>query len=477
MNISHFFPTLTLLLLPIFILLMRRRRSSQRLPPGSLGVPIIGQSLGLLWAMRANTAEKWMAERAKKYGPVSKMSLFGKPTVFIYGQAANKFVFTNDGSILSNSRPESVKMILGDRNLMELIGEDHRRVRNALTSFLKPDCLKNYIGKMEEEIREHLEMHWEGKQKVTVLPLMKTLTFDIICTLLFGLEGGARRDSFLQYFQQMIAGILSIPINIPFTRFNHGLKATAEVQKLVKELIQEKRAQLEKGVSSHQDLITCLLSIHGEDNEGLVSEVEIIHNVLLIMVAGYDTSSVLITFMFRALTNDQTVYAAVLKEQEEIRRNKPPGEILTWEDLAKMKYTWRVAQETMRMIPPIFGGFRKTLTDIEYEGYLIPKGWQIYWVTSMTHMDSSIFEEPSKFNPARFENPASIPPHCYVPFGGGARICPGYEFARVETLVTIHYLVTRYAWKLCCSDSSFRRDPMPTPAQGFPVEIMPRNPL
>lgn len=42
-----------------------------------------------------------------------------------------------------------------------------------------------------------------------------------------------------------------------------------------------------------------------------------------------------------------------------------------------MKYTWRVAQETLRMIPPIFGGFRKTLTDIEYEGFLIPKGWQV----------------------------------------------------------------------------------------------------
>lgn len=29
------------------------------------------------------------------------------------------------------------------------------------------------------------------------------------------------------------------------------------------------------------------------------------------------------------------------------------------------------------MIPPVFGGFRKALKDVEFGGYLIPKGWQV----------------------------------------------------------------------------------------------------
>ncbi|PIN12210.1 Cytochrome P450 CYP4/CYP19/CYP26 subfamily [Handroanthus impetiginosus] len=475
----NIFFLLSLLLLPIFSLLIsrRRRQPSERVPPGPLGIPIIGQSLGLLWAMRANTAEKWIADRAKRYGPISKMSLFGKPTVFIHGQAANKFVFTSDASKMSNQQTESVKMILGDRCLLELSGEDHKRVRNALASFLKPDSLKNYIGKIEEEIRRHLQMHWQGKHRVTVLPLMKTLTFNIICSLLFGVERGARRDTFVQFFQEMIEGMWSIPVNIPFTRFNRSLKASAKVQKLLKDLIHEKRIELEKGASPHQDLITCLLSIRGEDNLELVSEHEIIHNVMLIMVAGHDTSSVLITFIIRLLANDPNTHAAVLKEQEEIKNSKPSGDYLTWEDLGRMKCTWRVAMETLRTVPPVFGGFRKTLEDIEYEGYIIPKGWQIFWVTSMTHMDDKVFPEPSKFDPARFENPASIPPYYYIPFGGGARICPGYEFAKIETLVTIHYLVTQFTWKLCCNDNCFRRDPTPAPTQGLPIQIVSKKAL
>ncbi|GAA0162735.1 hypothetical protein LIER_18765 [Lithospermum erythrorhizon] len=74
-------------------------------------------------------------------------------------------------------------MILGDRILMELSGEDHKHVRGALVSFLKPECLKMYVSKVEEEIKRHLEMHWQGKENVKVLPLMKTLTFNIIWLL------------------------------------------------------------------------------------------------------------------------------------------------------------------------------------------------------------------------------------------------------------------------------------------------------
>lgn len=96
------------------------------------------------------------------------MSLFGKPSVFIYGQTANKFVFTSDSSTIVNQQVKSITAILGDRCILELIGEDHKRVRDALVSFLKPESLKEFVGKMDEEVRKHLEMHWHGKQQVKV---------------------------------------------------------------------------------------------------------------------------------------------------------------------------------------------------------------------------------------------------------------------------------------------------------------------
>jgi cytochrome P450 len=56
-----------------------------------------------------------------------------------------------------------------------------------------------------------------------------------------------------------------------------------------------------------------------------------------------------------------------------------------------------------------------------------------------------------------FESPtAAVPPFAFVPFGGGARVYPGNEFARVETLVAVHYIVRRFRWKLAAGcDRSF----------------------
>ncbi|OVA06096.1 Cytochrome P450 [Macleaya cordata] len=575
MNPAIYF-TLLLFIPAIFLFFIKgSRRSTKRLPPGSLGIPLIGQSLGLLYAMRKNTAERWVQERIEKYGSISKLTLFGTPTVMIHGQAANKFLFTSDSNTLSNQQPKSIMSILGNRCLFALSNDDHKRVRGALMSFLRPEVLKQYVGKIDVQVRMHLESHWQGKQQITVchryeidkttnpfltgvhdwvsrssptwvpypfrgttppiirpilmdqiprkrtssqeapsgpckpmgkfylrvLPLMKTLTFNIMCSLLFGLEAGERKDRLVECFQEMMGGMWSVPINLPFTRFNGSLRASSRVQNMIIQLINEKRMalqqqqqqsdhghQLSKASSlssppqQQQDLITSLLSIRDEDNNNnnaaaVLTENEIVDNVRLVMVAGYDTSSVLITFLIRLLAKDPVVYASILDEQEEIAKSKASGELLTWEDLAKMKYTWRVAMETLRMLSPVFGGFRKALKDIEYGGYLIPKGWQIFWSASLTHMDESIFPEPSKFEPSRFDNQVStVPPYSFVAFGGGPRICPGYEFARIETLTAIHYLVTRFTWKLCGStDDTFSRDPMPVPSQGLPIEIEPKK--
>ena len=62
-------------------------------------------------------------------------------------------------------------------------------------------------------------------------------------------------------------------------------------------------------------------------------------------------------------------------EHDEIAKNKANGEVLTWEDLHDMQFTWHVALEMLRMIPPIFGSFQRALEDIEFDGYCIPKGW------------------------------------------------------------------------------------------------------
>lgn len=54
------------------------------------------------------------------------------------------------------------------------------------------------------------------------------------------------------------------------------------------------------------------------------------------------------------------------------------GEKLGMREIQMMKYTWSVAQELMRLTPPVFGGFRTTWRDTSFGGYDIPKGWKVF---------------------------------------------------------------------------------------------------
>lgn len=90
----------------------------------------------------------------------------------------------------------------------------------------------------------------------------------------------------------------------------------------------------------------------------------------------------------------------------------------------------------------------------------------------MTHMDENIYPEPSKFDPLRLESQATKPPpYSFMAFGGGPRMCPGNEFARIETLTMIHNLINAYTWKLSLKDNFFGRNPVPVFIQGLPMQI------
>ncbi|KAJ1275365.1 hypothetical protein BS78_05G129900 [Paspalum vaginatum] len=448
--------------------------SAYNLPPGNLGIPVIGQTFSLLQALRTNTDHQWFRTRINEYGLVSKMSVLGSPTVLLAGPAANHFIFASEDLILTQTR--ALRSLLR-RSILTLTGDELKQVRSAVQGYLRPEMVRRYVHKMDEEVRRQIKLNWVGRDTVTVLPMARNLTLAVICSVVFGEDAAAMVEAHGSDFQLLGDAILSFPVNIPFTRFGKGMKASANIRKAMRRIVQRREESLlhQGFVVSSTDFITYMLVLRSKRVHSLTSE-DIVDNVMGIIIGAHGTTSALITFMIRQLANEPDVLARITEEQDHIADSKGTGNALTWEDVSRMKYTWRVAMETLRIAPPVFGSFRTATKDIQYQGYQIPKGWKVFAAQSITHLDSRFFNEPTKFNPCRFENRSSIPPYSFLPFGGGPRMCPGTEFTRVESMVVMHYIVRQFRWRLRHKDEPCMKDPKPTPIFGLPVQLELRNP-
>ncbi|CAI9117361.1 OLC1v1018739C1 [Oldenlandia corymbosa var. corymbosa] len=86
MDSNLHFMLILLMIIPLFLLLVVGKRTHNRLPPGSMGLPLVGQTIALMKAMKAKKGEEWLVESLRKYGLISKLGLFGKPPSFMVQQ-------------------------------------------------------------------------------------------------------------------------------------------------------------------------------------------------------------------------------------------------------------------------------------------------------------------------------------------------------------------------------------------------------
>ncbi|XP_052207776.1 taxane 13-alpha-hydroxylase-like [Diospyros lotus] len=462
----------------LFKFLKKGSNGSKNLPRGSLGWPLIGETLSFLQAQKEDRGHEWISERVSKYGKIFKTSLMGAQTVIIVGQAGNKFILGSDDEVLAAKQPWTASTIVGKNNVMELTGRRYRLIKGAMVSFLKPENLQNYVKQMDDAVTSLLLRETEEEDTIKTVVFMKKLTYNIACNILFGIRDEHTKQIFSDDFMLALKGVWSLPVNFPGTLYWKGMRARERIVSQLLPILEKRKEDLSKGVlSPTDDLISCLVALRDENGEAIKEE-EVVDNIIAMMIASHDTSAILLSLMVWKMSRDKQTYNQILEEQMDIVRNRNGAEDqkLTWVDIQMMKHTWRVAQELMRMIPPVFGTFRKALKDTNFDGYDIPKGWQLLWVACETHMDKDIFGNPQEFDPNRFNKPSKpIPPYTYVPFGGGMHTCIGNEFARVETLTTIHRLVTMFEWSQIYPDEGFTRQPMPYPAMGLPIKVRPRS--
>ncbi|XP_024531730.1 cytochrome P450 716B2-like [Selaginella moellendorffii] len=440
-------------------------------PPGSFGLPFLGETLHLLYSMKANDLSGFYESRERKYGQVFKTHLFGHPTVVVSPPLGFKFLFSNHGKLVESSWPAPVKMLMGDKSLFFMEGQKAKSFRHILMAFLGPEAMRRYVGRSSSIAQAHIKKFWLDESEVRAYVLLKKAMFSAVFNLFLSIQNEEEERELLVLFEEFLHGMLELPINFPGTKFRRAKLARHKIFEKLDKYISKRKVEIQEGkASAEQDLLSVLLTTRGEDGE-LMSAEEVKQNILMMVLAGHDTTASTLAVSIKCIAENPWCYDRLRQEHLAIAAAKDSSEPLRVEDLQKMNYTWKVVQEAMRLLPPALGNTRIAITQMTIEGFTVPKDWRFMWSVFQSNRRSAFFPEPDKFDPERFDASSGLIPYTYVPFGGGPRICPGNEFAKMLVRVFLHHLLTQFQWSLVDAKEHVQMAPIAAPANGLHIKL------
>uniref|UniRef100_A0A803MCD9 Cytochrome P450 n=1 Tax=Chenopodium quinoa TaxID=63459 RepID=A0A803MCD9_CHEQI len=401
-----------------FILLELKRRNSREkqvvLPPGSKGFPLIGETLQLLVPSYSLDLPSFIRTRIQRYGPIFKTRLVGRPVVMSADPGFNRYIVQQEG--------KSVEMWYLD-TFSKLFAQDGEARTTA-------------AGLVHKYLRNLTLSHF-GSESLR-------MTIEFVAKQLFGYDSDKSKEKIGEKFGNISQGLFSLPLNIPGTTYHSCLKSQREVMDMMRTALKDRLTTPESYRGDFLDHALKDLS-----TEKFLSEEFILQIMFGLLFASSESTSMTLTLVLKLLSENPHVLKELEAEHERIIKNKEsPDSPLTWAEVKSMTFTLQVINESLRLGNVSLGILRRTLKDIEINGYTIPAGWTIMLVTSACQYNSDIYKDPLTFNPWRWkEMQPDVIAKNFMPFGGGTRQCAGAEFAKVLMTIFLHNLVTNYRWE------------------------------
>ncbi|GMY25817.1 cytochrome P450 85A1-like [Fagus crenata] len=400
-----------------------------------MGWPLFGESVEFL-----KYGPDFMRNQRAKYGSVFKSHIFGSPTVISMDQDLNRYILMNEGKGLVPGYPKSMLDLVGKTNIAAVHGAAHKYIRGSLLSLIGSGAIKDQLFPDIDKFMRSFINNWEDKT-IDIQDKTIEMAFYISFRQIIEVEADSIYKAFKEEFDKVATGTLSLAIYIPGSNYYQGLQARKKAIKILKQIIADRKAS----GKTHNDMLAELVG--NEKTRYHLNEEQIFDQVFTILYSGYETVSITTMMAIKYLHDNPKALQQLREEHFAIRERKKPDEPIDWNDYKSMSFTRAVILETSRLATVVNGVLRKTTQDVELNGFFIPKGWKIYLFTRGINYDSSLYPEPSTFNPWRWlDKSLESHKHCFL-FGAGGRLCPGKELGIVKVSTFLHYFVTRYRWE------------------------------
>ncbi len=380
-----------------------------------------------------------------KYGDTFRVGIgFGKSVIFTRDPKLAKHM-------LQEQHRNYYKSPLQSKDLARYIGNGLLTSNGAYwlqqRRLIQPAFYKKKLDVLAVTIRDAIDkalVDIRVDTPMDVYPLMNDLAFQVVAKSLFSYTDTGTTIARLQEITATAQTTLIKEIRQPYKRWwlylSGQIKKTMLLKQEARDLLEALLIARRKDTASYDDLLDLLLAAEYEDGSKM-SNAQLIDEILILFVAGHETTSNALTFSILLLAQHPDIQQRVYREVMAL-----PTETLSMqEQLAALPYTKQCIEEAMRLYPPVYFSDRIAIEPDTYEGMQIPKGTTFLISFYEMHRNASAWQDPEAFCPDRFD-PAYKKTYMqhYFPFGAGPRMCVGSHFAMYEMIMTLSKLVKQY---------------------------------
>nr|UVC46132.1 cytochrome P450 [Ilex asprella] len=442
------------------------------LPPGSMGLPFIGETLSLIIPSNSLALHPFIKKRIERYGPVFRTNVAGRSLIVTTDPEFNYFIMQRDGKLVESWYLDAfAKVFAQSGEIKPDTARIHKYVRNTALRWFGMESLKDRLLPQIEVLAKKTLAKWSSKESIEVKSAAATVSIDFGAQQLFSYNPEKAPEQISELFNDLIQGLMSFPLNIPGTMYHKCLKNHKKVLDMMRVELKERRMSPD---SRRGDLLDHLMQ--EADNEKFLTEEFIVQLMYSLIFVFSDSLSTTLALAVTLLHEHPLALQELTAEHEAILKKKEnPDSPLTWDDYKSMTFTLQVINETLRLANISPGLFRKATEDIQFKGYTIPAGWPILVAAPAVHLNSTKYEDPLTFNPWRWkELQSSFITKSFMPFGFGLKQCAGAEYSRVLLSTFLHTLVSKYRWTKV-KDVKFVRGPILKFPNGFQFKISAKN--
>jgi cytochrome P450 len=298
----------------------------------------------------------------------------------------------------------------------------------------KLQALYNIISKTTEDFLNELPTG-----EIDIYPHMNALAFRIVINTLFNIKVPEEIRNQLSEFIYKSQAFVIKDIRQPHKSWwfkisgeeNENLKRAKAARGIISDIIRERKKSGEK----FNDLLDMLLDARYEDNGEPMQEHQIIDEILVLIIAGHETTANALSWTLYLLAN----------HPQELTKLREATKHLSLKESVMHDALHSVIKESMRLYPPAWISDRIALNDDTFNQFTFPKDTIVILFYYGLHRDPKYWTDPLLFQPERFSKQNEKDrARVYFPFGAGPRLCIGNNFAMAEMAIFLQAFVQRF---------------------------------